>query len=91
MERLKVTMRLCKTFNRRLRKNPKQTEETKSYNIGLDLSLFNNRLEFIIDAYLKKTVDPPLGLMARLSPPAYLAAGAAATGIAWLAVHFVGI
>ncbi|MBQ6227594.1 MAG: TonB-dependent receptor [Prevotella sp.] len=30
-------------------------EETKAYNIGLDLSFFDNRIEFIIDAYLKKT------------------------------------
>lgn len=30
-------------------------EKTNSYNIGLDLALFNNRLEFIIDAYYKKT------------------------------------
>ena len=43
------------------------------------------------NAYLKKNLDPPLGLMARRTPPAYLAAGAAATGIAWLAVHLVGI
>jgi TonB-linked SusC/RagA family outer membrane protein len=30
-------------------------EETKAYNLGLDLSLFNNRVEFIVDAYIKKT------------------------------------
>lgn len=30
-------------------------EETKAYNAGIDLSMFNNRLEFIIDAYYKKT------------------------------------
>ena len=30
-------------------------EETKAYNVGLDLSLFNNRIEFIVDAYIKKT------------------------------------
>ena len=41
--------------------------------------------------YLRKTQQSPLGLAARLSPPAYLAAGAAAAGIAWLAVYLVGI
>ena len=30
-------------------------ESTKAWNIGLDLALFNNRVEFIVDAYLKKT------------------------------------
>ena len=30
-------------------------ESTKAWNIGLDLSLFKNRVEFIVDAYLKKT------------------------------------
>ena len=30
-------------------------EETNSYNIGLDLALFDNRVELIADAYYKKT------------------------------------
>ena len=30
-------------------------ESTKAWNVGLDLSLLNNRIEFIVDAYLKKT------------------------------------
>lgn len=30
-------------------------ESTNAWNIGLDLSFFNNRIEFIIDAYYKKT------------------------------------
>jgi TonB-linked SusC/RagA family outer membrane protein len=30
-------------------------ERTKAWNIGLDLSFFNNRIEFIVDAYYKKT------------------------------------
>ena len=30
-------------------------ERTKAWNIGLDLSLFNNRIEFIMDAYYKDT------------------------------------
>ena len=29
-------------------------EETKAYNVGLDLSLFDNRIEFVVDAYIKK-------------------------------------
>lgn len=32
-------------------------ESTNSYNIGMDLSLFNSRIEFIADAYLKQTSD----------------------------------
>ena len=32
-------------------------EETNSFNVGLDLALFNNRIEFIADAYYKKTDD----------------------------------
>lgn len=43
-------------------------ERTKAWNIGLDLSFFNNRIEFIIDAYLKKTDD----LLMQASLPAYL-------------------
>ena len=30
-------------------------ESTKAWNVGIDLSLLNNRIEFIVDAYLKKT------------------------------------
>lgn len=30
-------------------------ERTKAWNIGLDLSFFNNRIEFIVDAYYKDT------------------------------------
>ena len=30
-------------------------ESTNAWNIGLDLSFFNNRIEFIVDAYYKKT------------------------------------
>lgn len=30
-------------------------ESTKAWNIGLDLAFLNNRIEFIVDAYLKKT------------------------------------
>lgn len=43
-------------------------EETKSYNIGLDLAMFNNRLEFIIDGYLKKTDN----LLMQASLPGYV-------------------
>ena len=32
-------------------------ETTKSFNVGLDLALFNNRVEFIADWYYKKTDD----------------------------------
>jgi len=32
-------------------------ESTKSWNVGLDLSFLNNRIEFIVDAYLKNTDD----------------------------------
>jgi TonB-linked SusC/RagA family outer membrane protein len=32
-------------------------EATESYNIGLDVNLFRNRIEFIADAYLKNTND----------------------------------
>ena len=30
-------------------------ESTKAWNVGLDLSFLNSRIEFIVDAYLKKT------------------------------------
>ena len=32
-------------------------ETTKSFNVGLDIALFNNRVEFIADWYYKKTDD----------------------------------
>ena len=38
--------------------NPDLTwEKTKSWNIGLDLSFLNNRIEFIVDAYIKNVDD----------------------------------
>ncbi len=43
-------------------------EETKAYNIGLDLSFFNNRIEFIVDAYLKKTDN----LLMQATLPSYI-------------------
>lgn len=43
-------------------------ETTYSTNLGLDVNLFNNRIEFIIDAYYKKTAD----LLFNLPLPAYL-------------------
>ena len=43
-------------------------EETKAYNVGLDLSFFNNRIEFIIDAYLKKTDN----LLMQATLPSYI-------------------
>ncbi len=43
-------------------------EETKAYNIGLDLSFFNNRIEFIVDAYLKKTDN----LLMQATLPSYV-------------------
>lgn len=32
-----------------------QWESQNSYNIGLDLAMFRNRIEFVVDAYLKQT------------------------------------
>ncbi len=43
-------------------------EETHSYNLGLDLALFNYRVEFIVDAYYKKTKN----LLMQASLPAYI-------------------
>lgn len=51
--------------------NPNLTwETTKAWNIGLDLNLFNNRVEFIADIYSKQTDD----LLLRLELPSYLGA-----------------
>lgn len=47
-------------------------ETTYSTNIGIDLSLFNGRIEFIADWYYKKTKD----LLLKLDLPAYLGSGA---------------
>lgn len=43
-------------------------EETHSYNVGLDLSLLENRIEFIVDAYYKDTNN----LLMTASLPAYI-------------------
>lgn len=43
-------------------------EETKAYNIGLDLNLFDNRVEFIFDTYFKNTDN----LLMRASLPTYV-------------------
>lgn len=43
-------------------------EQTDSYNIGLDMAFLSNRIEFIVDAYLKKTKN----LLMQASLPAYI-------------------
>lgn len=43
-------------------------EETKAYNIGFDLNLFDNRVEFIFDTYFKNTDN----LLMRASLPTYV-------------------
>ena len=43
-------------------------EETHSYNVGLDLTLFNNRVEFIFDAYMKNTDN----LLMQAALPSYI-------------------
>jgi TonB-dependent starch-binding outer membrane protein SusC len=49
--------------------NPKlKWEASEQFNAGIDLSLFNNRIEFTADAYLKNTKD----LLLQLSIPTYL-------------------
>jgi len=45
-----------------------QWESTKAWNVGLDLNLFNNRIEFIVDAYLKKTDN----LLMQAALPSYV-------------------
>jgi len=49
-------------------------ESTKSYNIGLDLHAFKNRIHLVFDAYLRKTSN----LITELPLPAY--AGTTGTG-----------
>jgi TonB-linked SusC/RagA family outer membrane protein len=57
--------------------NPDLTwESTRSWNAGLDLNLFNNRVEFIFDAYIKKTKD----LLLQQDFPGYV--GTTGTGAA---------
>ena len=41
--------------------------------------------------YLKKAIEPSSGLMAKLSAPVFVAAGAAVAGLAWLVVYLVGV
>ena len=45
-----------------------QWEQTKSYNVGFDLSMFDNRVEFVFDAYYKNTDN----LLMQASLPAYV-------------------
>lgn len=47
-------------------------ETTYSTNVGIDLSLFNGRIEFIADWYYKKTKD----LLLKLDLPSFLGSGA---------------
>jgi TonB-linked SusC/RagA family outer membrane protein len=46
-------------------------ETTYSTNVGLDLNMFDNRIEFIADVYYKKTKD----LLLQLPLPSYLGSG----------------
>jgi TonB-linked SusC/RagA family outer membrane protein len=43
-------------------------ERTKAWNVGLDLNVLNNRIEFIIDAYIKKTDN----LLMQAALPSYV-------------------
>ena len=43
-------------------------EQTEAWNVGLDLAMFNNRLEFIVDAYYKNTDN----LLMTASLPSYI-------------------
>lgn len=43
-------------------------EETHSYNVGFDLAMLNNRIEFIFDAYLKNTDN----LLMQAALPSYI-------------------
>lgn len=57
-----------------------QWETTNSSNIGIDLSLFRNRIELIADLYYKKTNN----LLLRLPLPAYVGtAGQGSTSSPW--------
>lgn len=47
-------------------------ETTKSWNLGFDLSVLNNRIDIVFDWYYKKTND----LLMRLDLPAFLGSGA---------------
>ena len=47
--------------------NELKWEKTNSWNVGLDLSLFKNRIELIVDAYYKKTDN----MLIRASLPSY--------------------
>ena len=72
--------------------NPDLTwETTHSYNVGIDLGLFQNRIEVIADVYYKKTKN----LLLQLPLPAYLGSsgqGAASNpwGTALLQNHSLG-
>ena len=53
-------------------------EKTDSWNIGLDLNLFDNRIEFIFDAFWKKTRD----LLLQTAVPAFMGTSTKVTGSA---------
>ncbi|WP_320018237.1 TonB-dependent receptor [Labilibaculum manganireducens] len=60
-----------------------QWETTYSSNAGVDLNLFNNRIEFIADIYYKKTKN----LLLQLPLPAYVGtSGVGATSAPWVNV-----
>ncbi len=53
-------------------------EKTDSWNIGLDLNLFNNRIELIVDAFWKNTRD----LLMQMALPFYTGTSSKITGSA---------
>jgi len=60
-----------------------QWETTYSSNVGVDLNLFNNRIEFIADVYYKKTKN----LLLQLPLPAYVGtSGVGSTSAPWVNV-----
>jgi TonB-linked SusC/RagA family outer membrane protein len=54
-----------------IRNNPENPdlkwEQTVAYNVGLDLSVFKSRLNFVVDAYYKKTSDLLLNVPVEIS------------------------
>lgn len=45
----------------------------------------------IANAYARGTSKPGKRIISKLSPPFFAAAGAAVTGVAWLALHLLGV
>ena len=58
---------------------------------GADRATVLKEARRVANSYARGTAKPGKRFISKLSPPIFAAAGAAATGVAWLTLHLLGV